>query len=205
MRSVRLRRQLHTTWASRWLRGRRPDRNPLRRGSDRAETAVFVLLLAAFIAAAPFAAYGAANWSHAASVRAERVQQASSRQVRAVLLEAAINLGSYSSGTGMGFEADARWRAPDGQVQTGLVAVSARARAGSTVTITTNQAGQLIVPWSPPEIAERADLAGTVAVAALLVALIVAAALTRWGLDRRRLAAWDAEWLAMGPRWSTQR
>jgi len=202
---VRLRRRPAATWAARWLRGWRPDRNPLRRGCDRAETAVFGLLVAAFIAAVPFAAIGASTWSHAASVRAERAQQASSRRVRAVLLEAAINFGSYPYGSEMGFEADARWRAPDGQIQTGLVPVPAKARTGSTVMITTDQAGQLAVPWSPSEVAQRADMAGTLAVAALAVTLIVAGALTRWALDRRRLAAWDAEWLAMGPWWSAQR
>ena len=36
----------------RWLRGRRIDRNPLRRGSDRAQTAMLGLLLAAFLAGA---------------------------------------------------------------------------------------------------------------------------------------------------------
>ncbi len=204
MRSVRPRRRPRTTWAGRWLRGRRPDRNPLRRGSDRVETAVFALLLTVFITAAPFAAHGAASWSHAASARAERVQQTSSRQVPAVLLEAAINFGSNLYGTERGWDADARWRAPNGRGQTALIPVPARARAGSTVLIATDQAGQLIVPWSPSEVAARADIASTLAVAALAVALIVTGALTRWALDRRRLAAWDAEWLARGP-WRAQR
>jgi hypothetical protein len=39
----------------------------------------------------------------------------------------------------------------------------------------------------------------TVAVAAVLAVL---ALLTRWVLDRRRLAVWDARWRATGPQWT---
>jgi hypothetical protein len=59
---TRLGRRLGTSWLARLLRGRRLDRNPLRRGSDRAETVVLAALLAAFLAAAPFAAQAAGPW-----------------------------------------------------------------------------------------------------------------------------------------------
>ena len=48
-----------TSWLARLLRGRRLDRNLLRRRSDRAETIVLGALLAGFLAAAPFAAHAA--------------------------------------------------------------------------------------------------------------------------------------------------
>ena len=51
--------RFRTSWLARLLRGRRLDRNPLRRGSDRVETVVLGALLAAFLAAAPFAAHAA--------------------------------------------------------------------------------------------------------------------------------------------------
>jgi hypothetical protein len=44
-----------------------------------------------------------------------------------------------------------------------------------------------------------------VAVGGLAVLLIMAAWLVRGGIDRRRMAAWDADWLANGPRWSRRR
>lgn len=50
------------------------------------------------------------------------------------------------------------------------------------------------------ELAARAQLARELAVGALAVVLIMAGWLTRRALDRRRLAEWDAEWLANGPR-----
>jgi hypothetical protein len=45
--------RFRTSWLARLLRGRRLDRNPLRRGSDRAETIVLGALLAGFLAAGP--------------------------------------------------------------------------------------------------------------------------------------------------------
>jgi hypothetical protein len=50
-RSMKLRRRPRTYWLGRVLRGRRLDRNPLRRGSDRVETAVLGALLAETAAA----------------------------------------------------------------------------------------------------------------------------------------------------------
>jgi peptidoglycan biosynthesis protein MviN/MurJ (putative lipid II flippase) len=53
--------------------------------------------------------------------------------------------------------------------------------------------------------AGRTELAAGVAVGGLAVVLITTACLVRRGLDRRRMAAWDADWLANGPRWSPRR
>jgi hypothetical protein len=52
---------VRTCWLRPVLRGLRLDRNPLRRGLDRAETVVLGVLLALFLAGAPFAAYTAGN------------------------------------------------------------------------------------------------------------------------------------------------
>jgi hypothetical protein len=48
-------------------------------------------------------------------------------------------------------------------------------------------------------------MARVLAVTALAVVLIIVGWAARWALDRRRLAAWEAEWLASGPRWSPRR
>jgi hypothetical protein len=37
------------------------------------------------------------------------------------------------------------------------------------------------------------------------VALLIAYALARYVLDRRRLAGWETAWARTGPRWSAQR
>jgi hypothetical protein len=55
------------------------------------------------------------------------------------------------------------------------------------------------------QVAGRVALAEGLAVLVLAVALIAVARVARWALDRRRLAGWDADWLATGPRWSPRR
>jgi hypothetical protein len=190
------------TWLSRLMRGRRPDRNPLRRRSDRAETAIFGVLLAAFLAGAPFAAHAAGSWTYATAAREAQLQRATAYQVPATLLQDALswNYGEY------GGEANARWTAPDGQVRTGQVFVPGGAAAGSTVMVWTNRAGQLAdSPLQATQVAGRALMSRVLAVAVLAVMLIVIGWLARRALDKRRLAAWDAEWLATGPRWSPRR
>jgi hypothetical protein len=188
-----------SSWVGRLLRGRRLDRNPLRRRSDRVETAAFGVLLAAFLGGAPFAAQAAGSWTYATSVREAQAQQAELHHVGATLLQAttAWSAGPYGSG------ADARWRAPDGQVRTGDVFPSVGTPAGSTVMVWVNQAGQLTdPPLQPDQITGRVDMARVLAVAVLAVTLLIACWAVRWTLDRRRLASWDADWLATGPRWT---
>ena len=199
------RRRPRAYWLGRLLRGRRLDRNPLRRGSDRVETVVLGVLLAVFLAGAPFAAHAAGSWANALSVRQAQVQRASLHHVPATLLEAAPAWNVYANSGGAGPDVDARWRAPDGQVRTGKVFVPPGAAAGSTVLVWTDQAGQLAdPPLGPTQLASRILAEGT-AVGSLATALIVAGWLARRSLDRRRLAAWDADWKANGPRWSPRR
>ena len=187
-----------STRLGRLARGLRLDRNPLRRGSDRAETAMLGVLLAAFLAGAPFAAHAAGSWTYATSIREAQVQQATLRQVPATLLQAAPSNISN--------EANARWKAPDGQVRTGQIFAPSGAPAGSTVMVWVNQAGQLTdSPLQRSQVTGRADMARALAVAALAAVLGIVGLVSRWALDRRRLTAWDAEWLATEPRWSSRR
>src|SRR5579859_6136746 len=98
-----------TTRLGRFLRGQRPDRNPLRRPVDRTETALVAALLAGFCAGAPMLGWMAADVVHHSAAQAMRAQQASYHQLPAVLTEPAVNSdypGAYTS------EASARWTAP---------------------------------------------------------------------------------------------
>jgi hypothetical protein len=202
MRAWRRPGYLPSTCLGRLVRGLRLDRNPLRRGSDRAETAMLGILLAAFLAGAPFTAHAAGSWTYAASFREAQAQQAALHQVRATLLQAAA-AWTISAG---GAEAQARWQAPDGQLRTGQVFVPSGAPAGSTVMVWTNQAGQLTdSPLQHSQVTGRAVIARVLAVGALAVTLMIVGLAGRWALDRRRLTAWDAEWLATEPRWSPRR
>jgi hypothetical protein len=190
-----------SSWLGRLLRGLRLDRNPLRRGSDRAETVILGILMAAFMAGAPFAAHAAGSWTYAASAREAQAQQAALRQVPATLLQAAA-LWSTTDESG----ASARWRAPDGQVRTGDVVAPVGTPARSTVMVWVNRAGQLTdPPLQHSQVTGRADIMRVLAVTTLAIVLIMVGWVARRTLDRRRLAAWDTEWLVTGPRWSSRR
>jgi hypothetical protein len=196
--------RFRTGCLSRLLRGRRLDRNPLRRRSDRAETLVFGALLAAFLAAAPFAVQTAEDWAHASAVREAQAQRASLVQVTATLLGSAPVPSGY--GGASGFAVEARWRAPDGRTRTGELFVTADMAAGRTTRIWVDRIGRLTgPPLSRDQVTGRVQLAGGVAAGGLAAVLITAAWLVRRGLDRRRMAGWDADWLANGPRWSPRR
>jgi len=201
---MRLRRRLGTCWLTRMLRGQRLDRNPLRRGTDRAETIVLGALLAAFLATAPFAAYAAGTWGYNSSARQAQAQRASLAQVTATLLRASPVLTGYGSPSR--FSVEARWRAPDGQVRTGELYVTADVAAGHSTPIWVDRAGRLTdPPLSRDQVTGQAQLAAGAAVGGLAAALIMAGWLVRRSLDRRRLSGWDTEWLATGPRWSPRR
>jgi hypothetical protein len=195
-------RRPRTTCAGRFLRGRRPDRNPLRRTTDRFETAVAAGLIAAFCAAAPFAAHAAAA-ATVASQRQTRAQQASYHQVTAVLLNDADSIGSFMIGAGT--QASARWTAPDGRAVSGQVPAAVNAKAGSTELIWTDQSGQFAIPMTQSQYATRADLAAAGAVTGLALTLLFAGLGVHTALDRRRIAAWDADWRVTGPRWTSRR
>jgi hypothetical protein len=193
-------------WLSRLLRGWRLDRNPLRRRSDRVETVVFGVLLVVFGLAAPFAAHTAGNWAYAVSERQAQAQQATLHRVKATLLEKAAPWNGYANAPGAAPEVSARWRAPDGQLRTGKLFVPDGGAPGSTVTVWTNRAGQLTdPPLQRTQVVNRAQVTEAFAVVGLAVVLFAFGWLARRVLERRRMAAWDADWLATGPRWSPRR
>jgi hypothetical protein len=190
------------TLLGRFVRGRRPDRNPLRRTSDRVDTAVLTMLVVAFLAAAPFAAQASGAWVHAIAHRVQVTQQASWHQVRAVLLNAAP---AGPENAGFLPQVQARWTAPDGKTVTGQASAQPGTAAGTTVRVWTTRDGQLTdPPLQDSQVAEEADSAEIAAVTALAIALTVTGLLTRRALDKRRMAAWDADWSATEPRWTTR-
>ena len=161
-------------------------------------------LLAAFLAAAPFAAHAAGAWGHDSAARQAQAQQASLVQVTATLLWSAPILAGYGSGSD--FAAEARWRVPDGPVRTGELFVTPDAAASHSTRIWVDQTGRLTnPPLSRDQMTGRAQLAAGVAVGSLAAVLATAGWLVRRSLDRRRLSGWDTEWLANGPRWSPRR
>jgi hypothetical protein len=188
------------TWLSRFVRGRRLDRNPLRRATDRIETVVLAVLMSAFLAGAPFAALGAGAWIHGLAQRTQLSQEASRFPVQAVVLTVtpSASLGEYVG------QAAARWRAPDGREVTGHLSVPSGTAAGQTLELWTDRAGDITsAPLTDAQVADQADFAVALGVVAAAGVLTLAGELARWALNRRRMADWDADWHATGPRWTT--
>jgi hypothetical protein len=188
------------TWVSRRLGW---DRNPLRRPADRVEAAVFAGLLAGFLMGAPVSAIVAGRVTDATELRQQHSEQAW-RQVAATVL---VSSGAV---TGSAFGSSdawvpARWPAPGHRTRRGLVELDGAARAGQQVGIWTNAAGRLTgPPLTRQTIQLDVTLATLIAPAALALVLLAAGGAVRLVLNRRRLAAWDAAWDAIGPRWTPQ-
>jgi hypothetical protein len=194
------RRDIRVTRLGRFVRGRRPDHNPLRRASDRVETVVLAVLVIAFVVAAPFAALTAGSYVHARAHQAQLAERVSSYQVPARVLRL------DSQGTVYGDpQAQVRWTAHDGKVITGEITVPLGATVGSTQWLWTAADGQVTnPPLEDSQVTGQAYFAEGFAVFTLALLLAITGMVARWTLDRRRMAAWDAEWRAAGPRWTTR-
>lgn len=187
------------------IRRFRPDRNPLRRTADRVEAAILAGLVVVLLAAAPLAGRAAVGLAAAAGTRAGHAQ-AAWHQTDAVLLRNAPEQPFARTQALQEPVVPARWTAPDGTRHEGQVRAPGLTRAGTTVPVWTNPSGVLeespvqqanVIVWEA--LAVLAVVAGGVAVAA------GGAFLVRYVLDRRRLAAWDAAWPLVEPRWSGRR
>ena len=83
--------------------------------------------------------------------------------------------------------------------------VPAYASAGAKVRVWTTQHGQLTSPpMSESQVASMTQLGDIAGAAAVAVLLAVVGVLARLSLDKRRLAAWDADWQSTGPRWTAR-
>ncbi len=191
------------TRAARAVRGLWPDRNPLRRTVDRVEAVLAGLLAVAFLAGAPAAAVAARHAAYAIGSSAAQAQQASWRQVPAVLLATAPAAGFHQ------FEVTvpARWVAPDGTQQAGKVLAPPGTKAGQSVMVWVDQAGQLT--GNPP--LDLVQVRGQVVLATILTPVAVGFVLLCMGLvahallGRRRMACWETDWQVTEPHWTGRR
>jgi hypothetical protein len=175
------------------------DHNPLRRTSDVVEAWLLPAVIAVFLILSPFVAGTAAAAVRADNAAAQRATQ-SWHQVPAVLLRAAP--GPMWSGNAWLVWTPARWAA-GGRPHTGDVPAPAGTKAGATVRVWLDRAGDVQVPPPTPAYARDRVMVGMlIAVTALALLLAGLTLLIRRVLDRRRLAGWAAAWLSVGPQWS---
>ena len=177
-------------------------RNALIRPVDRIEGAVLVAFYAFFGGAVVIACIFGTH-----TYQVQRAATAGLRPATAVLLQD----GPSADSLGRVGQADARWAVPGGGEQSGELTTAsapdiAGAAAGARIPVWLNRSGQ---PTGPP--ADQAVMiiyslvAGAMVVALAGMALLVAYALCRLALNRRRLAAWESAWNRTGPTWTTRR
>lgn len=185
-------------WLGRLLRGRRFDRNPLRRTSDRAETAILAGALIALLAGAPFAAFAGGDFAHHLALANQQREQATERPVTAVTLEAAPQPQQSRVAY---VDVPAHWTAPDGQQVADDIPVPPGTPAGAREPAWTTLDGQLAAPpLLDSQVDDLTTLGQATSVVALVVTLTLGWAGARRALDRRRFAAWDADWQAIDHR-----
>ncbi len=80
----------------------------------------------------------------------------------------------------------------------------AGAPAGTAVTVWVNASGQVTAAPHPGP-ADAAVLAAVMTLAVMALMLLIALRLIQRLLDWRRMAAWEAAWRAIGPRWTGRR
>jgi hypothetical protein len=191
------------TW-TRLTRRLRADHNPLRRRSDLIQAWLLPAAIAAFLTLGPLVAGAADLWVHAGNAAARHAQQ-SWHRVPAVLQAAAPGPMMSDNGSNSWLVwTPARWTA-GGRPQAGRVPAAAGTRAGSTIGVWLDRAGNVrMPPLTAGQVRDRVVVAALVALAALAVLLACLAAGVRLVLDRGRLADWEAAWQSVGPQWSRQ-
>jgi hypothetical protein len=193
-----------SSW-SRVINGLRPDHNPLRRPVDRIESLATLALVAVFLIVTPLVAFGAGRWSWDAGAATARAEQAAWHQVGAVVTKGVPKPQNDPYGAVYLAQVPVRWIV-GGITHTGQVTTAAGVRTGATVKVWTNASGQLTnAPLAQGQIDHQAFFAGLLAVLGFSLLLGVTALVIRRILQRRRMAAWDAEWRATGPLWSNYR
>jgi hypothetical protein len=178
------------------------DHNPLRRRSDLIAGWLLPAAIVAFLILSPLVAGVAGLWMQAGNAAAQRAER-SWHSVSAVLLQPAPGPLMSDNGANTWLVwTPARWIA-DGRVRTGDIPAPADTDADAVVSVWLDRAGHVQAPPLTPGAARDRVLAGMLAaLAALAVLFTVMALVTRWVLDRRRLARWETAWLAVGPQWS---
>ena len=181
-------------WLWRWRR------NPLRRRADVVEGWVVLGVGLLTVLAGALAGLTAARWMAHGLAHERTGWRPAVAHVVATAREASPARKDRSTGERVWTEV--RWTAPDGSARTGRVLVVPGSRAGTPVTVWTDRRGHLVgSPVTADQAALRSALVGGLAGAGTALVPFTGGLLLRARLERRRLAAWGAEWARLGPQW----
>lgn len=181
------------------------DGNPLRRRTDRIESAIRIVLVLAFLVGGPLLAVTVGRVTDANGLRQVRSER-SWRQVDAVLTRS-VPQSTSPYGAMATTWVQGRWKVAPGQVRTGLVPAVAGAQAGAVVTVWLDRAGRVTgqAPVTTGDVLLRVVVAEILTLIGAGFAAFLIAVGVRWLFNRRRLARWAIEWSMVGPRWTTRR
>lgn len=173
-------------------------RNPLRRGTDRAEGWLLVAAGVLLAAGAPAAGVAAA----AGMENAIRDESRDWRQVSAVLVEDAhVSFSTVVEDTGA--RATVRWKAPDGSTGKGVAVVERDTRAGTVIPVWTDEKGALRrEPLTPAQARIEGAAVGVSTGVGVCAVVVVATWAAHCRLDRRREREWERDWARTEPQWS---
>ena len=193
-------------WIRRTLRGMGWGRNPLRRTTDRVEAWLTLVLVAATLVVAPWAASRVAHEAYGDAVQTAAWEAQHRFQVEAVLLQdARQDPAGDEPSPQENVPTIAQWTGRDGIVHTGTAYAGNGTRAGTTIRIWIDDRGLLSGPPSRRDPRIDAAMAAILTVCGIAAGLAGIRRIIHWLLDRRRMRAWQLEWMTTGPGWSRRR
>ena len=180
-------------------------RNALRRRSDRVQAGLTFVMLAMMVLVVPGVAWSVAGRTYRAEVRADDWDRQHHFPVTAELLNDAPGLEELAGKATPAVPSRgtlARWTGPDKSVHIGVVLAGIGFRRGSSVSIWVDAHGALTGPPLRRNPILDAVMAALLTAVVLGSVLYAVRGLVVWRLDRRRLRAWQQEWLVVEPRWT---
>ncbi|WP_054812836.1 Rv1733c family protein [Nocardia arizonensis] len=172
------------------------DRNPMRRGEDRWQTGIAVLLAVVVLAAVPLVILFVGLPVHAAETRAVQTQTARLHKVDATVTE----VGQAPLYAPI-IPVKLTWRDADGTVHTGDYHSDIVVKVGATLPIWLDSADRVVEPPASDRALSRAVLTCLAVHGAVLIACVGSYLALRGGLDRRRARLWETEWAKVGLTW----
>lgn len=175
-------------------------KNPLRRWSDRAETALLWCTLVVALVMVPVSA--AVGTHISGSLEASAAQQrAVLHKVRARTLESTERMVPSAPGDSLS-RVQVSYVDAQGVPREGTTSVVIGTQADTDVPVWLDHSGTIVpAPRSPGDSQAFGGTAGFFMVLGSWLLLWGLFRLARLPLDRRRLRTWDAEWQEIAPRW----
>jgi len=160
--------------------------------------------LVVLAAAAPFLVHAASHSSYDQALQIRDQQLQTRHEVPAVLTVDAAQSAGFSLTTGV--LTAATWTSAAGVQRAGEVPASPGAVKGQHIRVWTDDSTGYLdgPPLTMSEAAGQADAAMIGAVVGIGVAYAAGAGVIMYVLNRRRMAAWEADWLTTGPAWNRQ-